>query len=93
MWHDVGLYKSGSMSIEPIGWSELAAYKAFCDVNQFEARSIISMSKSFVSSINNSKDPLTPAPYCQDPELALSQDREKVARQMMEMKALRRNRR
>ena len=93
MWHDVGLYKSGSMSIEPIGWSELAAYKSFCDVNQFEARCIIGMSKAFVSSINNSKDPSVKAPYCSDPDLALQQDRDKVAIQLMEMKAARRNRR
>ena len=93
MWHDVGLYKSGSMSIEPIGWSELAAYKAFCDVNQFEARSIISMSKSFVSSINNSKDPLAPAPYCQDPEIEAVQIADKVTAQVQQLIARQKNRR
>lgn len=92
IWSSVGLCKNGSMSIIPMDWVDIASYSQFFELKDFEASLIVEMSMCYVSSVNNSKDPLTPAPYCHDKELAESQSRDRVAKQFKELKAIRKSR-
>lgn len=89
LWNEVGECKQGGMSIVPIDWADLAAFKEFSGINKHEAHAIISMSKEYVAAINRYEEPNSPAPYCQSKALAKQQNRDKVA---MQFKALKQSR-
>lgn len=86
LWGEVGECKQGGMSIAPIDWSDLSAFREFSGINKLEAKCIIDMSKEYVSAINRYEDPKSPAPYCKSKALAKQQNRDKVASQFKSLK-------
>ncbi len=92
-WFEFGLSKVGGMQVVPMDWQDVAAYNRRNELDYWEELQLIKLSKAYVTSLNSSKESNSKAPYCSNPELAIQQDRDKVARQLMEMKAARRSRR
>lgn len=88
LWNEVGECKQGGMSIAPIDWVDLAAFKEFSGINKHEAHAIISMSKEYVAAISRYKDQYATAPYCFDNNLAKQQQREALTeKRRLRMKA------
>ena len=54
----------GGMSMAPLTWQEILAYSQFNDIDRYEAKMVISMSRAFVEGLNmteaSDKAPYTP---------------------------------
>lgn len=62
LWQQAGLCKTGGMGAISLDWQDMAAFKVFSELNQFEAGTITNMSRCYVSGLNM-KDVNSSPPY------------------------------
>jgi hypothetical protein len=62
LWQGAGIVKSNGMGLVPLDWQDIHAFSIFNDVNPFEARLIVEMSRNY-SQGNNMSKPNSRAPY------------------------------
>lgn len=86
LWQDAGLCKSGGMGATALDWSDLASFKVFTDIDYFESKVIIKMSRSYTSWLSNDSK-LPPITETMDSEEVRQLNRDRVASQWKAIKA------
>lgn len=81
-WYTCGLYSSGASGIIPLSWTELANYSQMgqADLDGWEAKQIISMSRTYVSFKQKADEMGCPPPFRAEMTQA---DKDKQAKTLM----------
>lgn len=65
MWNECGMMARGGMSLAPLTWQEIHAYSQFNDIDKYEAKVVIEMSRAFVEGLNMT-EMTDKAPYSEE---------------------------